>query len=352
MKDSLRAKFFMLLTSVVGVVCSTTVHADSQPESKKDALVELGKVLFNSPSLSRDGKIACASCHTPEQAYADSRPVGIGVDGKKGTRNAPSLVGIADDTTFFWDGRRTQLNEVVLDPITNPVELGWPTTDVLLEKLRSDPAFVKRFEEVFPKARDPLSLPNLANALSAFVSSLRTGSSAFDQAGAQQKPISSRTELGRKLFAGVAHCNECHRIDGAEVRFTDNLFHHSGIGDVTQSRNLPQLSQAVVDHNLDAKALGPKVLTDSEWSALGRFAVSHQPSDIGAFRTPSLRNVAVTAPYMHDGSIETLRQAVDHEIYYRGFSRHRPINLSVAEREAIVAFLETLTDAEYQVRSK
>jgi cytochrome c peroxidase len=103
--------------------------------------------------------------------------------------------------------------------------------------------------------------------------------------------------------------------------------------------------QDVLSENLDASALGPRVLTNAQWSDLGRFVVSHRPADIGAFRTPSLRNVAVTAPYMHDGSIVTLEAAVDHEIYYRGFSSGHPINLTQAERNAIVAFLESLTDA-------
>ena len=150
------------------------------------------------------------------------------------------------------------------------------------------------------------------------------------------------------MFSGVAQCSECHRIDADATRFSDDSYHHSGIGAATQSKTLSQLSQAVMTANLDASQLGPKLLTDSAWSALGRFAVSHQPADIGAFRTPSLRNVAVTAPYMHDGSIATLSEAVDHEIYYRGFSRGRPINLSIAERQALCAFLTSLTDAEYR----
>lgn len=349
MKNSRHALIFVLLASIAGVVYATTTFADIQPESKNDTLVELGKVLFNSPSLSRDGKIACASCHVPEHAYADPHPLAIGIDGKRGTRNAPSLVGIADDAAFFWDGRRTQLNEVVLDPITNPAELGWPSANALLDKLRSNPSLAKRFEEAFPRAKEPLSSQNLASALSTFIRSLRTGTSVFDQASSKREPLPSQAELGRKLFAGVARCNECHRIDDAKARLTDNQYHHSGIGGATQSRNLSQLSQAVVVQNLDANALGHKVLTDPEWSALGRFTFSHQPSDIGAFRTPSLRNVAITAPYMHDGSIATLAKAVDHEVYYRGFSNGRPINLSEAERHALVTFLETLTDAEYQM---
>jgi cytochrome c peroxidase len=107
---------------------------------------------------------------------------------------------------------------------------------------------------------------------------------------------------------------------------------------------LPELAKEVVREDLDAAALGPKVLAEPAWSALGRFVVSHDPADVGAFRTPSLRNVALTAPHMHDGSIATLTEAVDHEVYYRGVSVGHPIDLTLAERQALVSFLETLTD--------
>jgi cytochrome c peroxidase len=152
------------------------------------------------------------------------------------------------------------------------------------------------------------------------------------------------TNDGRQLFV-QAGCGGCHVVSQTGIPTTDGQYHHSGIGDATQSSQLPQLVQDVLSENLDASALGPRVLTNAQWSDLGRFVVSHRPADIGAFRTPSLRNVAVTAPYMHDGSIVTLEAAVDHEIYYRGFSSGHPINLTQAERNAIVAFLESLTDA-------
>ena len=144
---------------------------------------------------------------------------------------------------------------------------------------------------------------------------------------------------------GVAGCSECHSIDGKRDRFSDGRYHHSGVEQASVSTHLAIVTHAVIDQSLDAARLGPKVLTDPDWSALGRFTVTHNPADIGAFRTPSLRNVAATAPYMHDGSIATLSEAVDHEIYYRGFSQERPINLSSDERQMLVeVFLKALTD--------
>jgi len=308
---------------------------------------ELGRVLFSDVALSRDGHTRCATCHDPAHAYADPHTRSTGVDGKIGTRNAPSLIGIGADHSFFWDGRRTRLEDVVADPFTNPVELGWPSTDALLDTLRKDPLLVKQFRDTFPQEKTSITLNQLKLALAAFIRSLTAGTSAWDRAVAEHKPLPPQAELGRHLFTDIAKCGECHTTDGSSARFSDGQYHHSGIGQSTQSVQLPQLAGTVLAENLDANELGPKVLTDESWSALGRFTVTHKPADIGAFHTPSLRNVALTAPYMHDGSIATLSEAVDHEIYYRGFSRGHPVNLSQAERRAIVAFLELLTDTGY-----
>jgi cytochrome c peroxidase len=310
----------------------------------RTTVVELGQTLFGSAALSVDRTASCQSCHDPAHAFADPRPRSIGVGGKTGTRNAPSLIDIASDSNFFWDGRRTKLEDAVVDPLTNPVELGWPSMEDAVQRLQEEPGLSVRFHAAFPNEPAKITSSQVQRALTAFVASLSGGNSVFDRSQASHTSLPRNAEEGRKLFEGIAECSTCHTSTGAPARFSDGAFHHSGIGDATRSDHLPELAQAVARDNLSAGLLGPKVLTDLDWSSLGRFAVSHQPTDIGAFRTPSLRNVAVTAPYMHDGSIPTLDQAVDHEIYYRGFSRGKPINLSLAERQAIVAFLETLTD--------
>jgi cytochrome c peroxidase len=187
-------------------------------------------------------------------------------------------------------------------------------------------------------------------ALASFVRSLTIGTSASDRSQSSSKPFSAQTEQGRRLFVGMAGCSECHSIDAKHDRFSDGQYHHAGVEQTSVNARLSALTHAVVDQSLDAARLGPKVLTDPDWSALGRFTVTHNPADIGAFRTPSLRNVAITAPYMHDGSIPTLSEAVDHEIYYRGFSQGHPINLSATERQELVEFLKTLTDAQFSTR--
>lgn len=306
--------------------------------------VELGRRVFADVALSRDGKVSCQSCHEAAHGYSDSHSQAIGVDGKVGTRNAPSLIGIAKDGAYFWDGRRSRLENAVVDPFTNPVELGLSSQEEVVRRLRSDPIMVVAFNAVYPNA--PITFAHVQEALARFVRAQTSGTSAYDRAHSGGPPLTPQARLGETLFTGVAGCSTCHALDGTPPRFSDGQYHHSGINPAPSER-LSALAQAVVRENRGIASLGPKVLTDSDWSALGRFIVSHNPADIGAFRTPSLRNVAITAPYMHDGSIATLREAVDHEVYYRGFSTGHPINLTEEERQALVAFLESLTDEGY-----
>lgn len=330
----------LLGAGVLWLVASTFAYA----ASPTDVRVSLGQRLFADAALSRDGKVSCQTCHDPAHAYASPQPKAVGVDGKTGTRNAPSLVGIASDTTFFWDGRRSHLKNAVVDPLTNPVELGLSSRDEVVRRLRADPAIVRAFHAAY--STDPISFAQVQDALASFVRSLTTGTSAFDRSQSGGLPLPAQARQGKALFAGIGGCSACHALTGSPPRFSDNQYHHSGIGPAPAKR-LPALAQAVVHANLDASGLGPKVLANADWSALGRFAVSHNPADIGAFHTPSLRNVAVSAPYMHDGSIATLREAVDHEVYYRGFSTGHPVNLTDEERRALVSFLESLTDTAY-----
>lgn len=338
---------FICLFGVLISAFASRVSSASKDLSGVEAIAEpaqLGRMLFSDPSIGRDENTSCASCHDPRHGYADNHARALGVDGHNGTRNAPSLIGIASNRFFFWDGRRTQLEDVVLDPITNPVELGWPSELDLLERFRRDPKWLTRFRSAFPADSESVTLEHLKVSLSAFVRLLSTGSSAFDEARRLNKPLSAQVESGRHLFTQIAKCDDCHTIESTRPAFSDGEFHFSGIGAPSQNGELSQLVQTVLANPLDVSLIGPKVLTDSKWSALGRFIVTRRPADIGAFRTPSLRNVAVTGPYMHDGSIPTLAEAVDRELYYRAFSQGRPVNLSAGERQALVAFLESLTD--------
>ena len=312
-----------------------------------DPQLKLGEYLFLDANLSRDGSTSCSTCHIPSRAYADFKARSQGAGGATGTRNAPSLIDANANTTFFWDGRRSSLNEVVLDPFTNPVELGLASAEDALVRLSRERGTLARFRSAFPTDKAWPSLKQVQTALTRFVSSLASGSSAYDVAISHKTLLPSIAERGRQLFDGIAGCAKCHVDSGNKARFTDEEYHHSEFGEATQSPTLSSLVASVVKSELTPSDLGPKILTDPAWSELGRFAFTRDPRDIGFFRTPSLRNVAVTAPYMHDGSIATLSEAVDHEIYYRGLSQGHPINLTQDERQAIVAFLECLTAASF-----
>jgi len=320
---------------LAAIFLATPVPGARAAENAK--IIELGREVFNDQALSADGKTSCGTCHDASHAYADPRPRSIGVLGKTGTRNAPSLIGIADDDSFLWDGRRTRLEDVVLDPFTNPVELGLKSKSEILGKLRLDPLVLSNFHAAFPNQNEVPTFEQVRTALGSFIHSLASQKSALGS-----HTLSAEAKLGQHLFDSTAGCAECHSRRGARPRYSDGQYHHSGIGPPPES--LAKLSTEVVRENLDADAIGPRVLSDPGWSSLGRFVVSHKPADLGAFRTPSLRNVAATAPYMHDGSIATLTEAVDHEIYYRRFSNGHSIDLSVPERQALVEFLKTLTD--------
>lgn len=330
----------LFLASLIGFIWTWSACAGDR--------VQLGEVVFNDVHLSRDGATSCRSCHDPAHAYADSRATSVGADGQIGTRNAPSLIGVTMDASFFWDGRRNRLEDVVLDPFTNPVELGLASVDELLARVRSRPYAVE-FRSAFPDANAWPTREQIQNVLIAFIRTLTTGTSAFDRYLDRVEPLSPEAEQGRLLFGGVAGCSNCHTLTGKMPSLSDGVFHHSGIGQDRIASRLSKLTVAVVEQNRTVDELGPILLSDRDWSALGRFAVSHQPVDVSSFKTPTLRNVAITAPYMHDGSIPTLSEAVNHEIYYRGRTSGRSINLSASERRALVAFLEALTDKRYVV---
>jgi len=339
------------LRTLLLVCAAVTVPLPGLCRDAADApRIALGRALFEDTSLSADGKTACATCHVAAHAYADPRPHSVGVFGRSGTRNAPGLTCIGDDTTFAWDGRRSRLEDVVLDPLTNPVELGLDSAADALRRIDASTRLRGAYRAAYGQdAR--IAAADVGAALAAFVRSLPCATSAFDAAEHGERALTPLAERGRALFDGVAGCSRCHTLAANPPTLTDGAMHHSGIGAATGSAQLSVLVGAVLAQHLDAAQIGPKVLSDTAWSELGRFVVSHRPADIGAFRTPSLRNVADTAPYMHDGSIATLQQAVDREIYYQSISSGRPVNLTLDERRALVEFLKTLSDAPAETAS-
>jgi cytochrome c peroxidase len=249
-----------------------------------------GRDLFRDKRLSADGTVACASCHDAEYSFTTKAAVATGLGGQKGTRRPPRLINRAWGRTFFWDGRAASLEDQVLQPIANPAEMG------------SKPDEAAR--------RAGTTVEVMRDALASYVRSILSGDSRYDAyLGGDSGALSAQEAAGLKLFTGKAGCSGCH----VGPNLTDERFHNTGIG------------------------------KDDE----GRFAVSHQPRDRGAFRTPGLREVAGAPPFMHDGSLATVADVIEH--YDQGGRANgnldreiRKLGLTAAEKQALAAFLRTL----------
>jgi cytochrome c peroxidase len=326
------------------LVCSGCSSKSAQIPLENTAASHLGKLLFHDRRLSANGDVSCSSCHDPALSFTDGKSVAIGTLGREGTRNAPSLLDLNDLTSFFWDGREAELHDVVLQPFTNTVEMGLPDTSTLVQRIRALPEYsdlIGNTPEDFIEDRKAV-----ATAIVTYLRSLPKASSRASRSirSGEHSALDADEMAGLALFTGKAECSTCHTIRGTDMPLTDNRFHHTGVGFENIAGNLAaMLTQLeVLDRNGDL--VGNAILTNRNISELGRFAFSRQSSDLGAFRTPSLRNVAMTAPYMHDGSVPTLQDAVERELYYRGLARGRPISLTVEEQRQLLAFLNALTD--------
>jgi len=236
------------------------------------AEIELGQELFFDLRLSRTDRVACATCHDPKKGFSNGQRLAEGVDGRKGTRHVPSLINVGYSQPLFWDGRADDLQRQALLPIQNKVEMDMPL-DVLEKKLNGIADYKQRFEQVYGGS---VTADRIAAALAAYQRTIVSNDTPFDRyLRGDRKSLSATAKRGMELFFGQARCSRCHT--GAQL--TDNKFHNIGAGDPADT---------------------------------GRRAVTRRREDQGAFRTPQLREVAHTAPYMHDGSFQTLKEVVQH----------------------------------------
>jgi cytochrome c peroxidase len=318
-------------------------------DTRSTALIQLGRMLFEDERLSADGTVSCAKCHIPKQAFADGRQRAVGVRGQAGTRNTPSLLNIADEKELFWDGRVTGLEEQVRSPLFNPREHALANDGQIELILGSIPEYGTRFRQVFGPG-DAISITHVTTAIAAYERTLLTTASPFDRYwyGHHREAISASAQRGLELFRTRAGCAGCHVIGATSASFSDHQFHASSIGlDPSVSGDLPELTAKVVAlHTRDGIVqLNDLIASDRRIAELGRFVATFDPADIGKFRTPSLRNVTLTAPYMHDGSVESLGAAVDLELYSRGAGGAKPIVLTADERTDLIEFLGSLSSA-------
>lgn len=317
----------------------------STPTPQASAQVALGQKLFFDQRLSGDGSISCASCHQPERAFTDGRAVAQGIRKSQGTRNTPTVLNAAFNTTQFWDGRRDSLETQAGDPFLNPIEHGVRDASALVALVRADPDYVRAFGQAFAVGADGISTALMNRALASYERTLLAADSPFDRYlyGGDKQALSASARRGLALFRGVAQCASCHTITESDALLTDNRFHSLNIGLKRIESRLPALTTQLERARSSQAGVDKAVLSDPDVGELGRFAVTLDLADLAKFRTPSLRNVALTAPYMHDGSVRTLEEVVELEIYYRSAFDGRPLVLDVQEKRDLIEFLQALT---------
>ena len=249
------------------------------------------------------------------------------------------------NTSQFWDGRRPSLETQALDPLVNPREQGFSSYEALLVFLKSDPTYVDLFRTAFSLESADIRIEHIAQALASFEQTLVAGDSAFDRYrfGGDTKALSASAQRGLALFEGRARCDSCHTIGKNYALFTDNDFHSVNIGLQRIAPRLAEVTTRLVKARQAGVSLDQTVLSEDDLAELGRFAVTLKPADIGKFRTPTLRNIALTSPYMHDGSIATLPDAIETELYNRGTEFGRPLILTPQEKSDLLEFLNALT---------
>jgi cytochrome c peroxidase len=337
-----------------GAVCvfsltATNISAQTLRLAKEKAT--LGEKLFFDKRLSADGTVSCATCHDPASAFSGRDAVTTGVSNEKGLRNAPTLLNSVARTSYFWDGRAATLEEQAKQPLLNTNEMGMKTEAALVQRLSAIDAYRRGFRRVFP--REGITLDTISKAIAAYERTLISRNSPFDRfLTGDGSAITERQKQGWKLFKGKARCVECHTHSTASPFFSDERFYNTGIGanDVTFGMLLKRADE-LRDKSKHARHDSIILAHDPHFSDLGRFLITLEPRDLAAFKTPTLRDVELTGPYMHDGSIRTLLDVV--RFYNKGGSKNpkldekiTPLNLSEEEMNAIVEFLRSLTSDE------
>jgi cytochrome c peroxidase len=330
------------------VLYELAVPAGAAPTPEK---VALGDKLFNDKRLSVNDKVACATCHEPGKAFTDQKPLAEGVAAPKERtqRNSPTAVNAMFNQTQFWDGRAPTLEEQAKLPILNPIEMGQKSADDVVAKVRGIPEYRDAFQKVFGHEA---TYDDLAAAIAAFERTLYAGEAPFDRfVAGDEKAIPPAARRGWILFNGKGRCGDCHAFSTVSPLFSDQKFHNIGIA-AHKTDFIDLARKAVVAVRSGDLKQVDELAIQTSFSELGRFLVTKRSNDIGAFKTPGLRNVAATGPYMHDGSLVTLWDVMDH--YNKGGVPNpnldggmQRLGLTEAEIDDMVAFMESLTSPRF-----
>jgi len=323
------------------------VPADSPITSSK---VALGRKLFFDRRLSPNRTMSCAMCHVPEQGFtAHELATAVGIEGRSVRRNSPTVLNVAWQARLFHDGREISLENQIWGPLLAANEMGNPSIGYVIERIQASPDYRGLFEAAFDGKG--VSAQRIGAALAAYQRTLVAADSRFDRwrYGGDASAMDETEQNGFRLFAGKARCATCHRIEDRYALFTDQGFHNTGIG-WQRTYRLPERTRVEIAPGVYAELDRRTVETFSEPPPkdLGRYEITLDPKDRWAYKTPSLRNVALTAPYMHDGSLATLEAVI--EFYDRGGVDNpdkspllAPLGLDQAEKAALVAFLRALS---------
>jgi cytochrome c peroxidase len=280
--------------------------------------VELGRYLYFDQRLSADSSVSCASCHSPKYAFTDGAAVSTGIRGQKGGRSAPTVINRAYSLAQFWDGRAPTLEAQALGPMVNPIEMGNGDHFSVVDRLKGIAGYREMFQKAF--GSEEITIQKAGMAIATFERTVLSGNSAYDRYKAGQKNAMTASQIrGMSVYFDKAKCDQCHE----GINFTTNMYANIGVG------------------------------ADKPEPDVGRFAVTKDPKDWGAFKTPTLRDIERTAPYMHDGSLKTLEEVVEH--YDKGGVKNRnldpkmkPLNLADQEKKDLVAFLKALNGEGWQ----
>ena len=327
------------------------IPADNPQTPEK---ISLGQKLFFDRRLSVDGTVSCSTCHDPAFAFTDRKPTSVGVQGRVGQRNAPTILNALYNKTQFWDGRVNTLEEQAALPIVNPVEMGHPNLEAAVAQIAAVGEYQQTFRAVFGR---PPNGADLVRAIASYERTQLSFDSPFDHfIAGDTNAIDESAKRGWEIFNTRGLCNKCHALTETTRDVTnliDNDFHNIGILAVRHkivplARQAEQLIKSGDTAAIDQAAI------QTDMSALGRFLVTKKEPDIASFKTPNIRNVLVTGPYFHDGSQETLWDVIDH--YNKGAGLQnpyldqdiQPLALTESDIDDLVAFLASLTSPNYK----
>ncbi|HEY0525749.1 MAG TPA: cytochrome c peroxidase [Stellaceae bacterium] len=328
-----------------------SVPAGRRPTPEQAAL---GERLFMDPRLSVDGSVSCSTCHDPAKGFIDHKVTSEGVQARRGTRNSPTVLNAMFQASMFWDGRAATLEDQAKLPILNPVEMAQKSPDDVVAKVRAVPEYVDAFTKI--NGREP-TYDDIAAAIAAFERTQFSGNAPFDRfITGDDGAIDDAAKRGWALFNGKGRCNSCHNGNSVNPLFSDQKFHNIGIA--AHKQDFAELARKglTVIRSGDEKQIDELAL-QTEFTELGRFLVTKKQNDVGAFKTETLRNIGITAPYMHDGSLPTLWDVMDH--YNKGGIPNpyldggmQRLGLTESEIDDVVAFLFTLTDDRFAAFNK